>query len=869
MDETTNERIGGHHAGTSDRERGRWARLLKFASLALLPLVLALAVYYRAQLAGAPLPRPQGDAALYAYQLKRAAECGGRWWRVGNDARLGHPYPTEFAKHPGLFEGVDLMLLAGVCPAALSAAAAYHGAVLTVLAVNGWIAAWLVWRSTRKAVPAAAAVVLITLNESVAARILGHLHLFKFCWALLAVWAFVRFLEQPSWRRGVLLGLAATLVLQGSFYLGFFVTLGLGAGYGIAVLAGRVPRGHGAAALAAALTFLLSGGILCFPVWTASSEIAGSARYFHRAWFETWTYGSELWKYLVPRTSSLAQAYYRDLRGKTTLPMMDEAWFFPGYSVVFAALIAGLSRLRRKAVPLANEPFVSAALGVMAIWGLLSLAGGPGTLLFFVVPSFRCYGRAGLLVVGVGSVLAPIVLHEFVRTRRRPLIRRGVAMAVMLLVAGDAWLGASAFPGWMKGPEPPAWVQWLGRQPSTVRLAVFTPPERNPVGWWGLRSLEWLPMHGHGTLCGSDFALFEGDLRLLGASYQRINPAGLRFVVSLGYEAIAFHRDYLADNTWITQLPWLERVVDGGDWLICRAGPELSRLPQCTLDQLLNHVPNDLELREAPLKCWITGSWPVSQDTIVPGSEWARLAWCDEQGRLLSKPQPALYQHVFGPGIPAYSVCTPARAGTYSLVVFDRHGRRRGAIPHRIVADLAVSQPALPARRPSLTVHSLALPPGLAPDRAFSLNLRLINASQRYLLSQVFREHLDAVSRTHPGLRAEWDQASAGAMVLRFVPIRVDGKQAGEAWEIPLPRDLPPGGRVTVRVPADRLPPCWADSSLRVEPSFAQVGHLEAPPEAADLKISLDRLATDVARSQVGTGDVSGAPPAAALQRRR
>ncbi len=42
---------------------------------------LALVGYYRAQLAGAPLPRPQGDAAFYAYQLERAAECHGQWWR--------------------------------------------------------------------------------------------------------------------------------------------------------------------------------------------------------------------------------------------------------------------------------------------------------------------------------------------------------------------------------------------------------------------------------------------------------------------------------------------------------------------------------------------------------------------------------------------------------------------------------------------------------------------------------------------------------------------------------------------------------------------------------------------------------------------
>ena len=117
--------------------------------LLVLPVVLALVGYYRAQLAGSPLPRPQGDAAFYAYQLQRAAECHGQWWRIAADSRLGHPYPSEFAKHPGLFEGVDLMLLATLFAGAVSAAWAYHLAALAALTVNGWIAAWIVYKITR------------------------------------------------------------------------------------------------------------------------------------------------------------------------------------------------------------------------------------------------------------------------------------------------------------------------------------------------------------------------------------------------------------------------------------------------------------------------------------------------------------------------------------------------------------------------------------------------------------------------------------------------------------------------------------------------------------------------------------------------
>ena len=49
-------------------DRG-WYTLVSRAMLVVLPVVLALFGYYRAQFARGPLPRPQGDAAFYAYQL--------------------------------------------------------------------------------------------------------------------------------------------------------------------------------------------------------------------------------------------------------------------------------------------------------------------------------------------------------------------------------------------------------------------------------------------------------------------------------------------------------------------------------------------------------------------------------------------------------------------------------------------------------------------------------------------------------------------------------------------------------------------------------------------------------------------------------
>src|SRR5262249_6856756 len=142
---------------------------------------------------------------------------------------------------------------------------------------------------------------------------------------------------------------------------------------------------------------------------------------------------------------------------------------------------------------------------------------------------------------------------------------------VFALAISDARRAFVSSPTWKTGDEPPVWATWLKDQPPDVRLAAFVKPVGSAFDWWGQAALNWLPVHGHATLNGADFALFEGDLQLLGASYAHINPAGLRFVVSLGYEALAFHRSYLSANPWIESLDWLDHLAQRGDWLIARA----------------------------------------------------------------------------------------------------------------------------------------------------------------------------------------------------------------------------------------------------------------------------------------------------------
>ena len=67
-----------------------------------------------------------------------------------------------------------------------------------------------------------------------------------------------------------------------------------------------------------------------------------------------------------------------------------------------------------------------------------------------------------------------------------------------------------------------------------------------------------------------------------------------------------------------------------------------------------------------------------------------------------------------------------------------------------------------------------------------------------------------------------------------------------------MPQDLPPGGRLKMTVPADRLPSSWANRPLTVEPSFTGVGRREASAQTADLKIAVEQSSSAIARTPIG-----------------
>jgi hypothetical protein len=400
---------------------------------------------------------------------------------------------------------------------------------------------------------------------------------------LLVVWAFFSYLDMPSLRRGAWLGLAMAMLLQSSFYLAFLLGVCLATYWLAILLAGRLQRAHLAGAGLAVLILAVVGTALTLPTVTLivqNSALVG--QYTYRDPMDLWIYGSDLAQYFVSPEAPFAGQIAR------ARPAGFEGYNYPGLLVL--AAIAGylLTRMHGLKVAEPNARFLNRALALMAIMVVLSLTGGPSIIIFQWVPMFRSYGRAGLLAVGLWSVVTPVILQGMLGLVNASLLRK-VAIAALLIVGlRDAYQAQR----WFKchGTPPPPWVGWLTDQPAEVRLVAF--PAIHPyklvdvdsghwrdrpyfmlqleIDKWHWPSLAYRTVHGHATLNGCEFALLEADLQRHGASYEKMNEAGLWFIASQGYKTLAFEQGYLEWHPWIEQLPWLERVAVFDGWQIYR-----------------------------------------------------------------------------------------------------------------------------------------------------------------------------------------------------------------------------------------------------------------------------------------------------------
>ena len=813
------------------------ARVAGALLVAILPLVLVLGGYYRSVLLGGLKNWPiSGDGAFYAYQLARVGELHGQWWKLGQDEKVGAPYQPEFGKHPGVYEGVDLLLVSSLTSRWLDPVTNYHVIMMTVLVVNGWIAGWMVRRLTSSWFWAAVAVILVTWNYSTAFRLQGHTHLFKYGWTVLAVTAFSRYLDDPTGRRSVILGLAMALVLQGSFYLGSFLGLACGVWWLGCLVAGRLSWRHVRGAVPALVTFSAAALALTFPVWIGSRSRLLADSYQGHGRIDAWDLSAELWQYLVSPASRAGISFTTDFKNRYTLERgFLEGWHYPGHVILLAVAIYLVFRLRNRPLRLSDPRLLDRFMGLTAILVLLSLAGGPSFFLVSGIGCFRAYGRAGLLALALWCVAAPVILNGACQMVRGGVPRFLALLVLLGITLYEGYQATSWFPSHTR-MEIPGWVDWLAQQPRQERMAAFPPARDRPV-WWCFDSLLFRVMHRHAALNGSDSLLLAADFKLLGATYERMNPTGLRFVASLGYTTLAFHQEYLSANSWIRSLPWLDRIDERGPWLFYRVKGSLEELPRMSVEQILaSWRPREVPA-EVPAGCWITERFELDREVVVGPTAPIRLVWADERDRWVGESIPALFQHVFGPDLPAFSVKTPNVAGVYRLLFLDQRRRVLQSRPYRVRGDVAT----ILARITSSQADQLDAEQfvTLRTERGQGGgSLVLENSSLFYLQANTSREQVYLKSvRAHAGTL----NTSAGSLVVKVGTASEDRRAPGHEITILLPCDVPPRTAIRLSLPQVLAGPTHDQDSLTLRPHFHRSGEVLVMPVPPDLQLARGR----------------------------
>ena len=105
-------------------------------------------------------------------------------------------------------------------------------------------------------------------------------------------------------------------------------------------------------------------------------------------------------------------------------------------------------------------------------------------ILYKWVPQFRIYGRAGVVAVGIWSLVVPLILSRFSDRYLPGKWRVWFAVCCLIPALWDGWRAREALrlPDAKATLNIPGWVPWLAEQPSQVRAAIFpVVPEENKI----------------------------------------------------------------------------------------------------------------------------------------------------------------------------------------------------------------------------------------------------------------------------------------------------------------------------------------------------------------------------------------------------
>jgi hypothetical protein len=262
---------------------------------------------------------------------------------------------------------------------------------------------------------------------------------------------------------------------------------------------------------------------------------------------------------------------------------------------------------------------------------------------------------------------------------------------------------------------------------------------------------------------------------------------------------------------------------------------------EIALEWLLADQPVSGTPAEVPPGKWITGQLDLDQTVVVQRSPRVEIAWADAQGHLVTRPSPALYQHVFGPNLPAYTVGTPRKAGDYRLVFLDSHHHQIASKRYVVVPELRTSRQVFGKNTPDYTVSAVVVNEEKStPDH---VRVVLLNASRYYLQAHVKRDKEAGAACSHPGINAP----AQGSLVLALNYMQ--GESTTEQVNLVLPHDLPARGRLEMDVPIEWRIGSRRPDGVRIVPQLVGVGQKTA--EKGDVCVQIANGSTQPATEPI------------------
>ena len=388
-------------------------------------------------------------------RLGRTATMDGLYsiWNVAWVAHAAVSDPTAlfdaniFYPHRETLAYSESNIIAGVVaiPAWLvthNAYAAHNTAVLFAFA-SSLLGTWLlVRRLSRNTAAAAIAAVLFAFCPYFFSHS-AHIQLLMSGGIPLSMLALHRLVDQPTWRRGLTLGVALGTQALACAYYGIFA--GLMVGYSVLFFAVRRRLWRTPAFWTAIAIGAISSGLIVLPFFLPYLNLQRNSG-FARTLDDAGRYSATWLSYLV----SPAHAHRPLLTAAREMGWRISEVLFPGVvALVLGTAGAALSLRRNDSDPQqANDREVVllyGSLGVLAFWASFGPAAGLYTFLYRAVPLFtflRAPSRFGLLVPLVLAVFSALAL------RRWPALigRHRVVVALAVSALAIAELNVLPFP---------------------------------------------------------------------------------------------------------------------------------------------------------------------------------------------------------------------------------------------------------------------------------------------------------------------------------------------------------------------------------------------------------------------------------------